>query len=617
MIKISYNKSAKTAFLIDICVASNGGRMEDSMKKKLRVIIITSIIMMIGMGAFLWKMNALSKQKASEQESILKEERDLQPDNGAKVINDVEKVNIIPLYLSGQDKNVITVDYANVAEVYEGSKGNEAEKTLSTIKKNKSFSFQKPLWAYNPYGTDSQSMYIYFKTNGNAYCRCTISVDDKEIPDFTRTLLNNKPGNLTKEHEYQIIGLIPGRTNYITINMYNKKKELADTATWQIDLPADTTGLPERMSVEKGYSKQTITNGLYTVFADGTKGTDGKTHYAILQYDNSGILRANFPVDGCIGRNMQIIYDSLVYQGGKNRIVRVNALGQVTNTYPVVGYDISGEYTYDGSGSVYMIATANSKNATVNSKILKLELESGEVSQALDMDTLLADVYKKVVKQQGKKKAKDWVQVNSIQCTGTNQMLISSPALSSIFKVSQVGSLLPSVDYIIADKKLWADDKTLKDKVITKELGEGEELEETPEPAVKSILETPVTPELFESQFGQNSMTYTNKSGEGQYYLEMLNNNSGKGANQDGSSYYYKYLVDEGAGTYQLNTSKAFSYTAGDGNIIYGDKVIIYCNSSEKTIQEMDRKGKLIRQYTASVLPYRVYKTDWKGFWFY
>ncbi|MCH5266961.1 MAG: aryl-sulfate sulfotransferase [Lachnospiraceae bacterium] len=587
------------------------------MKKKLRVIIITSVIMMIGMGVFLWKMNGLSKEKTAEQEALLKEERDLLGESKLKVIDEVEKVNIVPLYLSGENKNVVTVGYANEAEIYEGSKGNGAEKTLTDIKKNKKFTFQEPLWAYNPYGTNPQSMYVYFRSNGSAYCRYTVSVEDKQIADFTRTLLNNGSGNLSKEHEYQLIGLLPGRTNYITIKMYNKKKELASTGTWSIDVPADTKGFPERMTVEKGYSKQTITNGLYTVFADGVKGSDGKKHYALLQYDNSGILRANFPLNGSVGRNMQIIYDSLVFQSAPNQIVRMNYLGQVTNSYPVYGYNISGEYVYDGSGSLYMIATANAKNATINSKILKLELESGEVSQELDMDTLLPNVYKKAVKKQGKKKAKNWVQVNSIQCTGSNQLLVSSQTLSSIFKVSQVGSLLPSVDYIIADSKLWKDDKELKGKVLTKALAEGQEVEETPEPAVQSILETPEIPDLFESQYGQNSMTYTQKSGEGQYYLEMLNNNSGKGASQDGSSYYYKYFVDEGAGSYQLNKMHSLSYTAGNGNVIMGDNVIIYCNSGEKTIQETDKKGKLIRKFTSAVLPYRVYKTDWKGFWFY
>ena len=55
-------------------------------------------------------------------------------------------------------------------------------------------------------------------------------------------------------------------------------------------------------------------------------------------YDNSGILRANIPTDGYVGRNVQIIYDSLVVQSSKNCLVRINRLGQVTHSYPVYGY---------------------------------------------------------------------------------------------------------------------------------------------------------------------------------------------------------------------------------------------------------------------------------------
>lgn len=129
------------------------------------------------------------------------------------------------------------------------------------------------------------------------------------------------------------------------------------------------------------------------VFADGRKGKDGKKHYAITMYDNSGILRANIPTDGYVGRNVQIIYDSLVVQSSKNCLVRINRLGQVTHSYPVYGYHFQGEYAYDGSAGVYLLATADRKNMTVGSKVLKIDLENKKVSQVLDMDTLLKSVY--------------------------------------------------------------------------------------------------------------------------------------------------------------------------------------------------------------------------------
>lgn len=235
------------------------------MKKILRVVAITSTVMVVILGAFLWNMNRLSKQKAAKQEKLLAQERDLLPDSRQKAIDKVEKVNIKQLYLSGNNKNVVTVPSTGLKQVYDGSQSTKAEEMLTTVKKNKQFSFDKPLWAYNPYGTNSQSMYLYFKSDGKGYCRYTVSVDDRNIADFTRTPFNGGAENITKEHEYQIIGLLPGRVNYITVNFYSPKGELSKTGTWQITLPADDSGLAGRLSVEEGYSKQTISNGLYVV----------------------------------------------------------------------------------------------------------------------------------------------------------------------------------------------------------------------------------------------------------------------------------------------------------------------------------------------------------------
>ena len=193
------------------------------MKKILRVVAITSTVMVVILGAFLWNMNRLSKQKAAKQEKLLAQERDLLPDSRQKAIDKVEKVNIKQLYLSGNNKNVVTVPSTGLQQVYDGSQSTKAEEMLTTVKKNKQFSFDKPLWAYNPYGTNSQSMYLYFKSDGKGYCRYTVSVDDRNIADFTRTPFNGGAENITKEHEYQIIGLLPGRVNYITVNFYSPK----------------------------------------------------------------------------------------------------------------------------------------------------------------------------------------------------------------------------------------------------------------------------------------------------------------------------------------------------------------------------------------------------------
>lgn len=568
------------------------------MKRKLRVILITSLVMLAAMGAFLWKMNDLAKKQSKKEQTILQEERDLVAEDGSKITDDIKAVDINPLYLSGGEQNVITTALSPGNDVYHLDKSAEVEKMLTDIKKNKQFSFASPMWAYNPYGTNRLSMYLYFKSDGKGYCRYTISVDDPSIPDFTRTLLNDGAGNLSKEHEYQLIGLIPGFKNIITLRLYNRKDELSAIQSYSIDVPALTDGAVTKLRTETGYSKTEVSNGLYTAFTGAHTAADGSKQYGILQYDNSGYLRSDIPLYSGAGKNMQLIYDTLVYTVSDNQVVKVNDLGQVTGSYGINGYRITGPYAYDGSGSLYLIATSIRKKATKNSKILKLELETGEVTEALDLDTLLPQVHKRI-------KGQNWITINSLQVVGTNQLLLSSAGLSSILKVSKVGSLLPEVNYIIGDPKLWNDYKAFKGKVLAKDTGESDDGN-----GEKSKKKD------FAYQYGQNSMVYQSGS-EGQYTLELLNNNAGRGASGNAQSYYYRYQVDETAGTYRLQSSETLAQTRTAGNVTVEPEVIIYCNSDAKLVQETDRSGKLIRQFTYPYPIYRSYKSDWKGFWFY
>ncbi len=616
------------------------------MKKKLITILVTSIIMIAATGAFLWKMNDISNKMEKQEEAVLDEERDLQEYQGIKAAETAEELDIIQLYMSGNNKNVVTIDYPSKGDIYNTGRSAKAEETLTDIKKRAGkYTPASALWAYNPYGTNNNSLYVYFNTNGKCYCRYTISVKDKNIPDFTRTLVNYSHGKLSKEHEYQLIGLVPGKTNYIVMKFYNGNDELSNSFTYRIDMPESSMGAQVVINGSNGRSKSKLSNGLYTVFSDG-KGERVKTtriitrkvkkngrkvtrrvkktvwkrikNYAILLYDNSGVLRGEIPLDGYCGRNIQTIYDGIVYACADDKIALVNALGQVTKVYKLNGYKQSGEFAYDGFGNLYVIAAPYRKKAVKNSCIVKVELESGKSGAALDMNTLLPSVYKNAVKK-AKKKAPSWIDLNSVQVTGTNQLLVSSQALSSIFKVSNVNSLMPKIDYIISDKSIWNNYKNLKKKVLVKAL-EGDATPQPEEtPVVDSILEKPKKQhELFASQAGQNAILYEKPSSlaDGQYYLTMLNNNSGVNAVNNNKSYYYKYLIDETAGTYIRKETKGFSKTKDEGNITKADGVYIYCNASNNKFVETDTAGRLIKEFTIKQDLYRVYKYDWKGFWF-
>ena len=108
-----------------------------------------------------------------------------------------------------------------------------------------------------------------------------------QIYRIPRTARTGKAGNVSTEHEYQILGLVPGMKNYITLAMYNSDDELSEKQTFSIDIPASPSGASAALTAQKGRSKVTITNGLYVLFQD-----EKAKSKAILMYDNSGILRS-------------------------------------------------------------------------------------------------------------------------------------------------------------------------------------------------------------------------------------------------------------------------------------------------------------------------------------
>lgn len=590
------------------------------MKKKLLTILITSLVMIAGMGAFLWKMNSVNRQQEKKKAALLQEEMDT--DTKDKALEDVDKLELQTLYLSGDKKNVVTREYGSVDAIYNKAKSAAAEDMLTDIKKKRDYSEEDPLWAYNPYGTNPESLYMYFKSKGRFYCRYTVSVDDDKIPDFTRTLGNGASGNVAMEHEYQIIGLVPDKTNYLIFRLYNKKDELANTLYYKVDMPKSYSGAQTILKLEEGRSKTPLQNGLYTVFA-GT----GTKKQAVLLYDNSGVLRGEFPTKE-IGYNMEQIYDTLVYEVDDNTLACVNELGQVVDCLEIPLHHIYGEFAYDGAGAVYVLAQPVQRSQSLGS-VVKVEVNSGDVSDALDLSDIpsLVKLVKRADKS-GKLKGRNYMAPDSVQVTGINQLLLGSSKYSTIMKVSNVNSLMPKLDYMMTDQKLWNISgkgkamKRLRKKLLTKALADGQAELTQATPIVNSILDSgkTTTPELFRSQYGQNALVVEKSSNlaEGQYYVGMLNNNAGRGTSgQKNNSYYYKYLVDESAGTYALLEKERLTWNEKGGNVTPYDESFLYCRSGDHIFEETGKDGRQIRSFHVKGALYRVYKNDWKGFWFY
>ncbi|MEI3327052.1 MAG: hypothetical protein V8R64_11650 [Thomasclavelia sp.] len=53
--------------------------------------------------------------------------------------------------------------------------------------------------------------------------------------DFLRTLNNNSNSGYTTEHDYLLVGFVPGTTNNITVTLTDTKGNIIDTLDWSYD----------------------------------------------------------------------------------------------------------------------------------------------------------------------------------------------------------------------------------------------------------------------------------------------------------------------------------------------------------------------------------------------
>ena len=77
----------------------------------------------------------------------------------------------------------------------------------------------------NLYGTNTNSLYYYAKTDQASYAVATIETTDKKSFASKHTLQTVSGDKYVKQHEYQIIGLVPNTKNKITMQFFNKKNK--------------------------------------------------------------------------------------------------------------------------------------------------------------------------------------------------------------------------------------------------------------------------------------------------------------------------------------------------------------------------------------------------------
>lgn len=427
-----------------------------------------------------------------------------------------------------------------IKEIYTTEYQEAVKKRLETAKESGTYTTEKMLVEQNPFGTNTLSLYVYFATEEPVSVSYVVSVPDSEIADFGGKV--NQEETYTTEHEFQVIGLIPDMENTITFtpeaedgtittaSCKYKMGSLAGEEEVQLKQTAGQTDVSSQISLPD--------SGLYVILGNDSDDVD-----FMYYYDENGTISGEVPLIGYRSHRLVFENDRMYYSISETKIAAVNELGMVEQVYDLGNYQLHHDYVFDDDGNLLILATDTGKQ-TVEDCVLRLNPSTGEVSCTLDLEDLLGDYKESLGMDQ---EDLDWVHINTIQWMGEDSILLSSRETSTILKIQNLNTA-PEIAYMIGEESFW-EGTGYENLLLTKDESNGS----------------------FSSAGGQHTVTYVTDDSlpDGQYYLYLFNNNLGYSESRPDydwsqidqiatdlssgtTSYYYKYKVDENAGTYTL-----------------------------------------------------------------
>ncbi len=496
---------------------------------------------------------------------------------------------------------------------------------IADIKESAEWTADAPLAILNPFGTGSNGLYLYFETDFATQITYTVHVDEEGIEDFTATAQNvfldedvaadQGDSAYTRIHEFQLIGLVPGKTNEVTITVTGSWGNTRQQVTFTVDMPETQSGYSTQLEYEDGESTQELSDGLYSLVR-----TNGYLGYGFF-FDNNGTMRYEMVTEG-LGLDRILEFDGhIVVCASSNKLARIDGLGRVVQTYELGEYILHHDINYSWDDASVLALVEREGSETVEDIVIEVDLVTGEISELVDFTELMADYvegWTRVISatdpffwQVGER---DWIHLNTVQyMEDDDSIIVSSRETSTIIKVSDVHTD-PQVTYLIGEEEFWED--TPYEDLTLEQVGD------------------------FTPQYGQHTVEYDGEGPtENSYYLLMFDNNYWAISTRDDyepdlegttvstdlysgeTSHVYRYLVDEEAGTFELVASFDVPYSSIVSNVAHtpSDSTNYVVNSGVANVfGEYDEDGTLIRQfaYEAELQSYRAFKNDFVGFWF-
>ena len=465
-----------------------------------------------------------------------------------------------------------------------------------------------PLAILNPYGTGSNGLYLYFETDMATSVSYTVHVDG--LADFTAEAADASGKDYAKAHEFQLIGLVPGEVNEVTLNISGKWGNTRQTIHFTVDMPQTRSGYATQLEVTEGESAAAQADGLFAMMR-----VNGYLGYGFF-FDNDGVMRYEMVLEGYGLDRVLFCGDEILTCVSSSKLARINGLGQVTWVCDLGGYDLHHDIGWGADGEVLALAEERG-NDTVEDRLLSIDTETGEVTELVNFSALLQEYYgitRPVAAtddffwQAGEW---DWIHLNSLQyMPESDSVILSSRETSTILKVADLHGE-PALDWLAGDERIW-EGTAYEDACLAQEGG-------------------------FVPQYGQHCVEYyADGEEEGVYYLSLFNNNYlsinsrdleltvdgsvGRGlyGGEGDASQVYIYRIDENQRTFSLEESFEVPYSSivsngslcGDGNWTVNSGVAM-------VFGEYDSTGALIRQYAyeCTMQNYRTFKYE-MDLWF-
>ena len=252
--------------------------------------------------------------------------------------------------------------------------------------------------------------------------RYTITVEDETISDHIRYVNNGQENNLAKEHEFLVEGLLPGKTNFIVMELVDSTGNTRETKNYQYTTAGSPSGIPQKITVSDGYSKSTLANGMYYVFPSGTPW--------IAAYDNKGILRDLIPTESFHGHRITASDDCILYQISEDKVAKVSALGRVTGVVQMKGYGKIRDFSYDGYNEVYWLGKKKK-----NEYLLATSFQTG--------NTRVVYRFKKDI------------QTGSLTVPQSGSIGVVAKNPSGVIYLDAITAAKPKISFVVGKKAAW------------------------------------------------------------------------------------------------------------------------------------------------------------------